>query len=70
MDTNNVTADTLIQTSNTQKYNANTIFTSEKLDKSDDLLDTVNNLTINNAEYYESNTAITSGAQGDLACNP
>ena len=45
------------------------IFTSEKLDKSDELLDVVNNLTINNDGYYESNTATTSDTQGDLTHN-
>ena len=45
------------------------IFTSEKLDKSDELLDVVNNLTINNDGYYESNTATTSYTQGDLTHN-
>ena len=59
-DANNVTVDTFSHTSNKQKDNANAIFTSEKLDKSDKLVGTVNNLTINNARYYESNTVGTS----------
>ena len=46
------------------------IFTTEKLDKSYDLVNTVNNLTINNAKYYESNTATSSDAQGDITNNP
>ena len=70
MDTNNVTKDIFVHTSNTQRENANAIFTSEKLDKLDELVDAVNNLTINDAKYYESNTATTSEAQGDLKRNP
>ena len=31
---------------------ANAVFTSEKLDKLDDLVDAVKNLKVNNAEYY------------------
>ena len=64
-DAKNVTSDTFSNTSNTQRQNANTIFTSENLDKSDKRSDAVNNLTINDAGFYESNTAISSGAQGD-----
>ena len=48
-DANNVTADTFIHDSSTQIENANTIFTSNKLDKLDELVDAVNNLTINDA---------------------
>ena len=40
-DANNVTADTFSHTSNTQRENANSIFISEKLDKSDELADTL-----------------------------
>ena len=54
---------------NTQRGNENTIFTSEKLDKSDDLVNAVKNLTINDAIYYESNTATANDAQGDITCN-
>ena len=46
------------------------IFTSEKLDKSDELVDALKKLTINVSEYYESNIATVSGAQGDLTRNP
>ena len=70
MDASNVTVDTLLNTSNTQRENTNAIFTGEKLDKSDNLLEAVNNLTINDAEYHESNTATASDAQGDLTHNP
>ena len=53
---NNVTADTFSHVSNTQTEKANAIFTSEKLDKYDELIDAVKNLTINDTKYYESNT--------------
>ena len=53
MDANNVTAGTFIHTSKTQKENAKAIFTSEKLDKLDDLADALKYLTINDDEYYE-----------------
>ena len=46
------------------------IFTSEKLNKSDELVDSVKKLIINDAGYHESNTATKSDAQGDLARNP
>ena len=62
----NVTADTFSHASNARRENENAIFTSEKLDKSDDLTDAVNNLTVNNAKYHESNTVITNDVQGDL----
>ena len=45
------------------------IFTSEKLDKSYELVDAVNNLTINDAKYYESNTATASDTQCNLTQN-
>ena len=51
MDSNNVTADAFNHVSILQRENANTIFTSEKLDKLDELVDAVNKLTINNAGY-------------------
>ena len=69
MDANNFTADKFIHTSNTQRENANTILTSKKLDKSDELADAVKDLTINDAKYYESNTAAASDAQGELTYN-
>ena len=52
-DDNTVNADTFSHTSNTKIDNSNTIITSEKLDKSDELVDAVKDLTINNAKYYE-----------------
>ena len=68
-DDNNVTVDTFSQSS-AHRENLNAIFTSEKLDKSDELVDKVINLTINNAKYYESNTATKSDVKGDLTRNP
>ena len=46
------------------------IFTSEKLNKSDELVGAVKNLIINDSGYYESNTATASDAQGDISRNP
>ena len=66
MDANNGTADTFSHTSNIQRENAKTIFTSEKLDLAGALKD----LTINDAEYYESYTAIVSDAQFDPTRDP
>ena len=47
-----------------------TIFTSEKLDKLDELIDAVNNFIINDTKYYLSNTVTMSDAQGDITSNP
>ena len=69
-DSNNFTAYTFSHTSSTQRDNANTIFTSEKLDKSDDLVEAVKKLKINDSGCYESNTATASDAQGYLTRNP
>ena len=66
----NFNGDTFSHASSAQIENANAIFTSENLDKSGELVDAVNNLTINYAKCYESNTATASGAQGDLTSNP
>ena len=65
-DAQNVTADTFIQTPNTQRNNVNTILTSEKLDKSDELAETLKYLTINDAEYYVSDSANANDTKGDL----
>ena len=69
MDANNVTTNTFSHASNAQRENANAIFKSEKLDKSDDLVYALNNLTIDDAKYYELKTETTSEAQGDLTRN-
>ena len=46
----NVTADTFRCASNTQRENANTVFTSDNLNKSDKLVDAAKDFTINNAK--------------------
>ena len=51
-DFNNLTADTFSHASNTQRENSNAIFTSEKLDNPNELLDTENKLTINDSKYH------------------
>ena len=56
--------------SNTQRDNVNKIFTCKQLDKLDDLVDALKGLTINDAEYYESDTSTTSNARGVSALNP
>ena len=61
---------TFSHASNKHRDNANMIFTSQKLDKLGELVDVVNILTINDTEYYESNTATTSDSQGNLTRNP
>ena len=70
LDYNNINADTFSHTPNTQRENTNAIFTSEKLDKLDEMEDTLKDLTINNSEYYASNSATASDAQGDLTRDP
>ena len=62
--------DTSSRTSNTQVDHANVIFTIEELNKSDELVDAVKKLKINNTKYYESNTATARYAQGHLTRNP
>ena len=69
-DANNVTADAFSRAPSVQRENASAIFKSEKLDKLDELVDAVNNLTINYSKYYESNTATASDAQGNLTSDP
>ena len=56
MGANNVTADTFSHKSNSQRKNSNVILTSEELDKSDELAETLKYLTINDAEYYVSDS--------------
>ena len=70
IDADNIPADTFSHTSSSQRENANTIFTSEKLEKPDELVDVVKKLKINNAKYYESNTEITSETQDNLTSYP
>ena len=54
---------------NTQRENANPIFTNENLDKSYKLADVLKDLTINNAKY-ESNSETKIEAQDDLTSDP
>ena len=66
----NVTADNFCQTPvtpNTKGENANMIFTSERLNSSDALAETLKILTINDARYCESDK---NGSKGDPARNP
>ena len=65
-DTSNVTADICSLASRSQRENPNAIFASEKLEKSDDLVDTVKDTTIEKVRY-ELNTETMSDAQVDLA---
>ena len=46
------------------------IFTSEKLDKSDKLADTLNDLTTNYAKYYVSNSVTAIDTHSNLTRNP
>ena len=66
---NNVTTNTFRHASNTQRENENAILTSEKLDKSDALAEAIKYLTMNDAEYYESDSANMNDAKVDVARN-
>ena len=66
----NVIADTFSQMSNTQRENANTILTSGKLDKLDALEEMLKELAINDAGYYESDSAKRNDAKGNPASDP
>ena len=68
-DANNVTVDTFTRACNAHRENSRTIFTSEDIDKLDELVDAVNKLKINDAKYYELDTATVSNAHGDLSRN-
>ena len=69
-DANDITVDTFSNASNTQRENASGIFTNEKLDKLDEPVDAIYNLTINDSKYSDSKTATASGSQGDITRNP
>ena len=58
------------QTSNTKKENENMILTREKLDKLDALSETLKGLIINDAGYYESDSANANDAKGNPASDP
>ena len=49
---------------NTQRENTNTIFTSEKIYKLDDMENTLKYFTINDTEYYVSNSATANDTKG------
>ena len=66
----NVTVDTFSQASNTQRDHANMILTSEKQDKSNDLEETLKDMTINDAEYYISDSLNANDANSILKSNP
>ena len=69
MDATNITAEMFSHAPSSQRENPNEIFTSERLEKSDELVDTINNLTRNNSKY-ELNTATAIYSQGNLMSNP
>ena len=52
-DVNNVTADTFSHTYNTQRDNANAIFTSDNLDKLDELADALKDLMQNIMDHTQ-----------------
>ena len=69
-DAKTVTADTFSHASSAQRENVNAIFTSEKLEKLDELVESVKNLTINDTKYYDSSTVPASDSQGGLTSDP
>ena len=58
----NVTADTFSLDSSSQREKLNAIFASEKLENSDNIVNAVTNMTINDVKY-ELNTATDSDSQ-------
>ena len=73
LDVHNVTADNFCQTPvtpNTQGENENAILTIERLNNSDVLAESLKGLTINDAGYYESESANENNAKGDPASDP
>ena len=67
-DAKNVIADAFSHVSSSHRENTDAIFTCEKLDISDKLVNAINNLTINDT-IYELNKGTVSDAQGDLTTN-
>ena len=61
-DADNVTSDMCSLASSSQRENSNAVFASEKLENSDDIVDAVSNMTINDVRC-ELNTATASDAQ-------
>ena len=68
-DATNVTADTCSHVPSSQRENPNAVFTSEKIEKSDDIFDPVESIKINDAGY-DLNIETGSDAQVDLKSNP
>ena len=69
MDSTTVTADVFSNASISQRENSNVIFASEKLENSDNLVDLVANMEINNVRY-DLNTATASDAQVEFVRYP
>ena len=72
-DAHNITADTFCQTPvtpNTQGENENVILKSERLNNWDALAEMLKVLIINNAGYYELDSANKNGAKRDPASDP
>ena len=65
MNADNITADAFSYAPSSQREKPNAIFTSDKLEKSDKLDDTIDNLKINDAGY-DLNTATMSDAQDNI----
>ena len=70
LDSHNVTVDNFSRTSNKQIDNNNTILTSEKLEKLDDMAETLKGLAINNSGYYELGSTNANDAKNNTARNP
>ena len=64
-DSNNINSDVFIHAYSSQIENLDAIFTSDNLDRSNEPVNAINNLKINNARY-ELKTTTTSDAQGNL----
>ena len=64
-DDNNVTAYAFSHASSSNRENSNTIFTTDKLEKLDELVDAIDNLTINDARS-ELNIATMTDKQGNI----
>ena len=69
MDANNVTADAFSHASISKRENVDPVFTCEKLDNTDELVNTIHKLIINDAVYVL-NKATASDAQGDIKSDP
>ena len=68
MDANNVNTDGFSHASSSKRENTDAILTSENLDKSDELVNVINDLKMNDSRY-ELNKATSIDAQGNLMSN-